>query len=139
MALGLTVEAQHHSYKEVLKQLTVVVPTQYRGGGGYMEVAGTPVAHWKGGVVVRHDGVLAGGGVCHTLWEMKLQLMDLQEKVDSFIRKVENGRGMGLDADRGLGGINYEANPMAQNLNPMTQCYEGPLGFDGRRGNKRVA
>lgn len=61
-------------------------------------------AQSKGGGGVGHGGNLAKGVVCRTLWEMKMQLMDLQETVNSLIRSVENGRGTGLGLGLGLGG-----------------------------------
>lgn len=40
---------------------------------------------WKEGGVVWYDGILAEGGVCRTLWEIKLRLTNLQEKVDNSV------------------------------------------------------
>lgn len=83
LTLAPMVEAHHgnnHSYKKVLKQLTVLAPAQNRGGGGFMELstkevsstmtaqrtAGPSTPQLNGGVGVKYDGKLAEGDVCHT-------------------------------------------------------------------------
>lgn len=114
LALVPTMEAHHKnncSYKEALKQPMVLAQLKtgeeqkgYRdlptnGVSGAMkaqQTAGPPVDQLEGGSGVRNDENLAEEGVYHTLREMKMQLADLQEKVNSLIRSVEKGTGMGL-------------------------------------------